>query len=104
MTDENLLLIIPVLPFLGSLITAFLPSRARGLAALVAGSQAVLIVAIIIWLYSSMIGGQVIRQTFEWLPSLGLNLTMRLDGLAWLFTLLISGIGALVVLYARYYM
>ncbi|HEY9091321.1 monovalent cation/H+ antiporter subunit A [Parasphingorhabdus sp.] len=104
MTDENLLLILAVLPFLGSMITAFLPSQARGLAALIAGIQAVLVTAIIIWLYSSMIGGQVIRQNFEWLPSLGLNLTMRLDGLAWLFALLISGIGALVVLYARYYM
>lgn len=104
MTHENLLITILVLPYLGGLITAFLPSRARGLAALIAGSQAVAVTAIVIWLYPDMIGGQVIRQNIEWLPSLGLNLTLRLDGLAWLFALLIAGIGALVVLYARYYM
>src|SRR5690606_36631525 len=32
------------------------------------------------------------------------NLVIRLDGLSWLFALLILGIGFLVVLYARYYM
>ena len=29
---------------------------------------------------------------------------LRLDGFAWLFAMLITGIGLLVVLYARYYM
>src|SRR5690606_32784843 len=32
------------------------------------------------------------------------NLIFRMDGFAWLFTLLVSSIGFLVVLYARYYM
>ena len=35
---------------------------------------------------------------------LGLNLVLRLDGFAWLFGLLVTGVGFLVVLYARYYM
>src|SRR5690606_19192576 len=39
-----------------------------------------------------------------WLPALGLNLIIRLDGLSWLFTMLVLTIGFLVVLYARYYM
>ncbi|WP_343738522.1 monovalent cation/H+ antiporter subunit A, partial [Achromobacter sp.] len=30
--------------------------------------------------------------------------TLRMDGYAWLFALIVSGMGALVVLYARYYM
>ena len=42
--------------------------------------------------------------TWEWLPSLGIDLAFRLDGLALLFVLLISGIGALVVVYATAYM
>ena len=29
---------------------------------------------------------------------------MRLDGLAWLFALLVLGIGLLIILYARYYL
>jgi len=39
-----------------------------------------------------------------WLPELGLNLSLRLDGLGFLFALLILGIGLLVILYARYYL
>src|SRR3546814_13013393 len=48
--------------------------------------------------------GAIRRKEIDWLPSLGLNLIVRLDGLSWLFAFLILGIGALVVLYARYYM
>ena len=33
-----------------------------------------------------------------------MNLILRLDGFAWMFCMLVFGIGALVVLYARYYM
>ena len=42
--------------------------------------------------------------TIDWLPSFGLSLTLRLDGFAWLFVVLVTGIGVLVVLYARYYL
>jgi multicomponent K+:H+ antiporter subunit A len=40
----------------------------------------------------------------EWVPQLGLSLSLRLDGLAFLFCLLILGIGLLIILYARYYL
>ena len=33
-----------------------------------------------------------------------MTFTLRMDGFAWLFAVLITGIGFLVVLYARYYM
>lgn len=45
-----------------------------------------------------------LRQTYEWIPALGLNLSFRMDGFAWPFCMLVLGIGTLVVLYARYYM
>ncbi|TPQ32335.1 monovalent cation/H+ antiporter subunit A [Cupriavidus pinatubonensis] len=40
----------------------------------------------------------------NWLPEIGLNLGLRLDGLSFLFALLVIGVGLLVVLYARYYL
>src|SRR5690606_25271661 len=43
-------------------------------------------------------------HVFEWAPVLGLDFTLRVDGLAWLFMVLVSGIGMLVGVYARYYM
>ena len=39
-----------------------------------------------------------------WAPSLGLSLSFNLDGLGLLFALLITGIGALIVLYASRYL
>ncbi|WP_099158577.1 Na+/H+ antiporter subunit A [Virgibacillus ndiopensis] len=44
------------------------------------------------------------KQTINWIPSLGVNFNFYLDGLSLLFVLLISGIGALVVLYSIYYL
>src|SRR5678815_5410497 len=39
-----------------------------------------------------------------WVPSAGLDLTIRVDGFAWMFAMLVTGIGLLVILYSRYYM
>ncbi|KKO52375.1 Na+/H+ antiporter subunit A [Paenibacillus sp. DMB20] len=43
-------------------------------------------------------------STLPWIPSLGIDFTVYLDGLSLLFALLISGIGLLVVFYSIYYM
>ncbi len=48
--------------------------------------------------------GQTLQASFAWLPSLGIALSFRLDGLGLLFALLITGIGALVLLYASSYL
>lgn len=39
-----------------------------------------------------------------WIPSMGINFTTYVDGLALIFNLIISGVGALVVLYSIYYL
>ena len=49
-------------------------------------------------------GGTERRFFYEWVPSLGINLTFHLDGLALLFTLLITGIGSLIYLYTSAYL
>src|SRR5690606_26770924 len=54
--------------------------------------------------FSGVTAGGVVRHTVEWIPQLGLNFSLRLDGFAWLFSMLVTGIGFLIVLYARYYM
>ena len=48
--------------------------------------------------------GRVITQQVDWAPALGVNLSLRLDGFSLLFALLITGIGALVVIYAGAYL
>lgn len=46
----------------------------------------------------------VLRESYPWVPALGVNLSFRLDGLSMLFVLLISGIGALILIYAGSYL
>lgn len=48
--------------------------------------------------------GNDIVAALPWITSLGIEFSVQLDGLSLLFTLLISGIGTLVVLYSIFYM
>jgi len=98
------LALIVALPFLG----LFLPVLADRLGrSACAAAAAIAPVAALILLFnhqSAVFAGEVLRVKLEWLPHLGLNLSLRLDGLGFLFALLILGIGLLVILYARYYL
>tara|TARA_R110002072_G_scaffold84214_1_gene190855 strand:- start:3859 stop:6162 length:2304 start_codon:yes stop_codon:yes gene_type:complete len=49
-------------------------------------------------------GGNVVLQSWSWMPSIGLSLSFFIDGLSLLFLLLITGIGSFIVLYASSYM
>ena len=42
-------------------------------------------------------------ETVEWIPALGLELSFRLDTLSWLMTVIVGGVGALVLVYCAAY-
>ena len=104
MPDDALLLVLLALPFAGSVAAVFFPANARNAEAWLAGAIALAAHALAWTLYPEMADGQVIRAGAAWLPSFGLEFTLRMDGFAWLFVLLVTGVGFLVMLYARYYM
>ncbi len=99
-----LLTLLVLLPFAASLLAAFLPSYARNRAAWFATLIGAAGVLQVVLSYSVISQGEVLRSSLGWLPQYGLTLELRMDGLAWLFSLLIQGIFLLVVWYARYYM
>ncbi|MCD2180591.1 monovalent cation/H+ antiporter subunit A [Rhizobium sp. GN54] len=102
---EKFLLLLLFLPFVGSIVTALLwRTAARTLPAWLAGGVALAATILTAFYYPSVTNGKIVRFEIAWLPELGLNFTLRLDGFAWLFTMLVTGIGFLVVVYARYYM
>jgi multicomponent K+:H+ antiporter subunit A len=98
------LALILLLPFIGSICAALLPSNARNAEAWLAGAFTLASTALLILIYPQVEGGGVVRATLPWISQLGLDLQLRIDGYAWMFALLITGIGALVVFYARYYL
>lgn len=99
-----LLLILITAPFIASIMAALMPANARNREAWLAGGVTLLGLLITGFLYTQVGAGEVVRSEFGWLPSVGLNVVLRMDGLAWLFAMLIQGIGLLVIIYARYYM
>lgn len=58
----------------------------------------------------SLVKGSGLKHTasesiaYDWIPQLGLNITWTYDGLSYLFLLLVSGIGTLILIYANEYM
>lgn len=91
-------------PFIASLVAALLPTDARNRESWLAGIVALSGLLVTSYLYTQLGADGVVQREFDWLPAFGLNLVLRMDGLAWLFAMLIQGIGLLVVIYARYYM
>ena len=93
-----------LLPFAGSLLAALMPTHARTAAA---GWAALVSLAALVWvalLFPTLQTGQVLHEEYRWIPSAGINFSVRMDGFAWMFAMLVTGIGTLVALYARYYM
>nr|WP_244477651.1 MULTISPECIES: monovalent cation/H+ antiporter subunit A [unclassified Rhizobium] len=103
-TTQTLLLSLILAPFLGSLLAISIPSGKGTVAAWLAGAVALFCLAISAGLYPVISGGHVLRYDLAWMPELGLNFTLRMDGFAWMFSSLVTAIGLLVVVYARYYM
>ncbi|MGO4329583.1 monovalent cation/H+ antiporter subunit A [Cupriavidus sp. 2TAF22] len=92
------------LPLLAAMLV--LPARrhARVLAAPIVAGAPLAGLALLLGMGGQALDGGVIAWRQPWLEEIGLNLSLRLDGLSYLFALLVLGIGLLVILYARYYL
>jgi multicomponent K+:H+ antiporter subunit A len=104
LSPETWLVAIIALPFLGSCAAMLFRTNARNAEAYLAGLVAVLDLGLVIAAYPSVVGGGILRYDAPWIPELELTFSLRMDGLSWVMAALISGIGLLVVVYARYYM
>jgi len=98
------LLLVLLLPFAGSAVAALLPTTARNLESLWAAAVALAVAVPLALRYPAVADGGVVSERVAWLPGLGVDLIVRLDGFAWLFAMLVAVIGLLVIVYARYYM
>ena len=97
-----LLVSLILFPLLGSLVS--LPARLRQRIAPVYTLVPILQLLIVVSLWTTVQEGNRLLLSWPWLPGLGLNLSLALDGLSWLFAGLISGVGVLVFAYAAAYM
>lgn len=100
-----MLLLVVLLPLLlGSVLTAVSGTQRRVLTAAIAGAVTAASLGILLSHAGQVMAGQAVMEHWSWLPSLGLNVTFRLDGLSMMFAGLILVIGLCIVLYAAYYL
>ncbi|MBU0902316.1 MAG: monovalent cation/H+ antiporter subunit A [Gammaproteobacteria bacterium] len=98
------LALIIALPFLGLFLPLLTERLGRSACAAATALAPLAALVLLISQQSAVFSGELLKVKLDWLPALGLNLSLRLDGLGFLFALLILGIGLLVILYARYYL
>ncbi|MBW8367136.1 MAG: monovalent cation/H+ antiporter subunit A [Arenimonas sp.] len=92
------------IPFVLALVVGLLGRNQRRTAAWLAAAAPVAGLVLLALLTHGVLHEGGVRSTTPWVPSLGLALSLRLDGLAWMFAGLVLAIGLLIVVYARYYL
>ena len=97
-----------MLIFLGAftavpLLLPWLVSRIGARAFYVAAVLPALAFVHAVLLAPAVLAGDIPFEEYSWIPALGVSLSMRMDVLGWLLTLVVTGVGALVLVYCRWY-
>lgn len=101
--------ILNAVPFILAILLALPPYRALSSTIRTwvnVGAMATIAVALLgyfPYIQADALSQGAVTRTIEWLPEIGLSLSFYLDGLALVFGLIISGIGAGIALYTGYY-
>jgi len=98
------ILLIILLPLVGLLAPLYAARRGRTAASIAAFLPPAVALALLFDLAPRVFEGETLIRTWEWMPAFGLNLSLRVDGLAFFFAFLILAIGLLIVTYAHFYL
>ena len=96
--------IVLMLPFLAALIAPWLTRRLGHNAAWLLALAPVAIFIHFLGFATEVADGGVVTGGFQWVPSFNVSFSWLIDGLSLTFALLISGIGALIILYSGGYL
>ncbi|MDP2185488.1 MAG: monovalent cation/H+ antiporter subunit A [Xanthomonadales bacterium] len=91
-------------PFVTAILVALARHASRTRIAQIASLAPLLGLLMLALITPQIMAGEVVRSTLPWIPQAGLALSLRIDGLAWMFAGLVLGIGGLIVMYAHYYL
>ncbi|WP_284265948.1 monovalent cation/H+ antiporter subunit A [Roseicyclus amphidinii] len=100
----HFLFLIALLPFVGALLPGLMIRAGRTVCAWTAAVPTALALVMLLILAPAVLRGEVITAEIDWLPQLGLSASFFLDGLGLLFACMITGVGLLITLYARFYL
>ena len=98
------LFFIVALPFFGALLPGLMNAAGRSACSGVTFTVSLAAFVGLLTNLPTVLAGEVVMARVDWMPALGLNFTLMLDGLGFFFALLILGIGLLIIAYARHYL
>ncbi|MEN4006998.1 MAG: NADH-quinone oxidoreductase subunit L [Methanobacterium sp.] len=99
MTDIGLPLLI-LIPLIASFVAIIFGNKHAKAIAWISSLTVFSLLAITIFIYSD----RVLSFTREWVPFLGINIMLQMDGLSYFFTFLSTFLGSIIVLYSVGYM
>ncbi len=91
----------------GFVVALIAPQVQRGMpryAGMVLGFLPLLIFAYFTTFINPVASGHTFSTSFDWFPSVNIQMSFLLDGLSLIFSLIISGVGALIMFYANGYL
>lgn len=100
MIPVTILAVLLLAAVLAPVVYRFAGDRSGALLALIPGGLFVLLLGQV----NRLASGEVLAWSLPWAPLLGLSLDVRIDGLSMLMLLLITGIGALILIYTSGYL
>jgi len=96
--------LIVLLPLLGAVLPPLAGEGDRRRVALLAALGPATALGLLLAAWPQVRAGELLLSGMSWVPAVGLNLTFMLDGLGFMFALLVLAIGLLVILYAHHYL
>ncbi len=96
--------LIVLLPLLGAVFPALMMRSGKNESAIAASSVTILALALLLTNISAIVQNSAPQASWPWMPEIDLNASFFVDGLGFLFAVLILGIGLLVTVYARFYL
>ncbi|MEP0566216.1 MAG: hydrogen gas-evolving membrane-bound hydrogenase subunit E, partial [Paracoccaceae bacterium] len=98
------LFLIVALPFFGALLPGLMNQAGRQACAGVTFAVSLAAFVGLLTNLPAVLAGDVVTARVDWMPQLGMNFTLMLDGLCFFFAMLILGIGLLIIAYGRSYL
>ncbi|ALI55393.1 monovalent cation/H+ antiporter subunit A [Celeribacter marinus] len=98
------LFFIVALPLFGALLPGLMNAAGRSATAGVTFTVTLAAFVGLLTNLPAILAGNVVMVRVDWVPLLGLNFSLMLDGLGFFFAFLILGIGLLIIAFARHYL
>ncbi|MGY6550671.1 MAG: monovalent cation/H+ antiporter subunit A [Erythrobacter sp.] len=98
------LALLMLLPFVGASLMPLAAGAHRNVQTMLAAAPAVIGLVMLGMIAPAVMAGEVPAFRAPWVAALGLDFSLRVDALGWLFAALILGIGLMIVTYTRFYL